>query len=166
MTLRLREQALWSSIPSDPTTGSSTRSSRRRSGSGRFRPADDLSKLPDFSFVTQKGGSGKSTTAASIAVAAFQQGRRVLMLELDRQGTLSDWADARQAGEGAGVRAVRGDRALDSVYHFMRCGTMHDLRGVDAKRTSRRSPGDPYPGGPCRGAANESLESDDDNPSG
>ena len=35
------------------------------------------------SFVTQKGGSGKSTTAASIAVAAFQQGRRVFMLELD-----------------------------------------------------------------------------------
>jgi chromosome partitioning protein len=52
------------------------------------------------SFVTQKGGSGKSTTAASIAVAAFQQGRRVFMLELDRQGTLSNWADARQARDG------------------------------------------------------------------
>src|SRR5271166_4857513 len=52
------------------------------------------------SFVTQKGGSGKSTTAASIAVAAHQQGRRVFMLELDRQGTLSDWAEARQAEDG------------------------------------------------------------------
>ena len=49
------------------------------------------------SFVTQKGGSGKSTTAASVAVAAFQQGRRVFMLELDRQGTLSDWIESRQS---------------------------------------------------------------------
>ena len=50
-----------------------------------------------ISFVTQKGGSGKSTTAASIAVAAFQGGRRVFMLELDRQGTLSDWVEKREA---------------------------------------------------------------------
>ena len=50
-----------------------------------------------ISFVTQKGGSGKSTTGASVAVAASEQGRRVFVLELDRQGTLSDWADARQA---------------------------------------------------------------------
>ena len=38
-----------------------------------------------IAFVTQKGGSGKSTTAASIAVAASYQGRRVFVLELDRQ---------------------------------------------------------------------------------
>ena len=53
-----------------------------------------------ISFVTQKGGSGKSTTAASVAVAAFQQGRRVFMLELDQQGTLSDWVESRQADTG------------------------------------------------------------------
>ena len=50
-----------------------------------------------ISFVTQKGGSGKSTTAASVAVAAFQEGRRVFMLELDRQGTLSDWIESRKS---------------------------------------------------------------------
>jgi len=60
------------------------------------------------SFVTQKGGSGKSTTAASIAVAAFQQGRRVFLLELDRQGTLSDWADARQAEAGPDFERIEG----------------------------------------------------------
>lgn len=53
-----------------------------------------------ISFVTQKGGSGKSTTAASVAVAAFQQGRHVFILELDRQGTLSDWNESRQSEEG------------------------------------------------------------------
>ena len=51
-------------------------------------------------FVTQKGGSGKSTTAASVAVAAFEQGKKVFLLELDRQGTLTDWYEARKAEEG------------------------------------------------------------------
>lgn len=52
------------------------------------------------SFVTQKGGSGKSTTAASVAVAAFEEGRRVFILELDRQGALTDWAENRKTEEG------------------------------------------------------------------
>jgi len=52
------------------------------------------------SFVTQKGGSGKSTTAASVAIAAYQSGRRVFVLELDRQGTLSDWMEARPTDDG------------------------------------------------------------------
>ena len=53
-----------------------------------------------ISFVTQKGGSGKSTTAASVAVAAFQAGRKVFMLEMDKQGTLSDWYENRKAENG------------------------------------------------------------------
>lgn len=53
-----------------------------------------------ISFVTQKGGSGKSTTAASVAVAAFEEGRRVFMLELDKQGTLTDWTESRAAEKG------------------------------------------------------------------
>ena len=58
------------------------------------------------SFVTQKGGSGKSTTAASVAVAAFQAGRRVFLIEIDRQGSLSDWAESRQAETGPDVERV------------------------------------------------------------
>ena len=53
-----------------------------------------------ISFVTAKGGSGKSTTAASIAVAAMQDAQRVFVLELDRQGTLSDWIESRQSESG------------------------------------------------------------------
>jgi chromosome partitioning protein len=37
------------------------------------------------SLVTQKGGSGKSTLAASIAVVACERGKRVFVLEIDRQ---------------------------------------------------------------------------------
>ncbi|NTC29385.1 ParA family protein, partial [Agrobacterium tumefaciens] len=47
--------------------------------------------------VTQKGGSGKSSLAASIAVAAEQAGERVFMLDLDRQGTLANWINRRTA---------------------------------------------------------------------
>jgi len=38
------------------------------------------------SFVTQKGGSGKSTLCISLAVAAQEAGRNVCILEMDRQG--------------------------------------------------------------------------------
>lgn len=47
--------------------------------------------------VTQKGGSGKSTLAANIAVAAEEAGERVFLLDLDRQGTLANWIERREA---------------------------------------------------------------------
>ena len=50
-----------------------------------------------ISFVTQKGGSGKSTLAASCAVRAIECGHKVFVLEMDRQGTLSDWTQQRTA---------------------------------------------------------------------
>jgi chromosome partitioning protein len=50
-----------------------------------------------LAFVTQKGGSGKSTLASSIAVAAFEQGERVCLIDLDPQATLVNWARARAA---------------------------------------------------------------------
>ncbi len=90
------------------------------------------------SFVTQKGGSGKSTTAASIAVAAFQQGRRVFMLELDRQGTLSDWSDARQAEEGPEFERIDAT-ALDKAIGTLRQAgyelVVVDTPGVDSPAT-------------------------------
>lgn len=50
-----------------------------------------------LALVTQKGGSGKSTLAANLAVAAEAAGERVFLLELDRQGTLSNWIARRTA---------------------------------------------------------------------
>jgi chromosome partitioning protein len=90
-----------------------------------------------ISFVTQKGGSGKSSTAASIAVAAVQDGRRVFLLELDRQGTLSDWADARQAEEPAFERidATALDRALATLREAAYDLVVVDTPGVDSPAT-------------------------------
>lgn len=50
-----------------------------------------------ISFVSQKGGSGKSCLSTSIAVAAEQGGLRVLMLDMDSQGSAEAWYQDREA---------------------------------------------------------------------
>src|SRR5262245_21088543 len=42
-----------------------------------------------------KGGSGKSTLAINLCAAAYLEGLRVLLIDLDRQGTALDWAAQR-----------------------------------------------------------------------
>src|SRR5450759_3558865 len=91
------------------------------------------------SFVTQNGGSGKSTTAASVAVAAFQQGRRVFMLELDRQGTLSDWTESRKADEGPDFERFDAT-ALDQALSMLKAEgydlVVIDTAGIDSPATN------------------------------
>jgi chromosome partitioning protein len=50
-----------------------------------------------IALVTQKGGTGKTTLAVSLAIAAQEAGERVLALDLDPQGSLQAWGDLRQA---------------------------------------------------------------------
>ena len=45
-------------------------------------------------FVTGKGGVGKSTVAAALALLASQQGKRTLVVEVDAKGNLSDFFEA------------------------------------------------------------------------
>jgi chromosome partitioning protein len=51
------------------------------------------------SFVTQKGGTGKSTLASSLAVAAHEAGDCVSILDLDPQQSLVKWSMNRQKGD-------------------------------------------------------------------
>ena len=48
-----------------------------------------------IALVTQKGGTGKSTLATGLAVAAMEAGETVLALDMDPQGTLAAWAEMR-----------------------------------------------------------------------
>ncbi len=50
-----------------------------------------------IALITQKGGAGKTTLAASLAVAATEAGETVVALDLDPQGSLSAWGDDRSA---------------------------------------------------------------------
>lgn len=54
-----------------------------------------------LTFAQQKGGSGKTTLLTQIAVALAEDGRRVTLIDLDPQRTLSAWVDQRiqHAGE-------------------------------------------------------------------
>ena len=49
-----------------------------------------------IAFLTQKGGTGKTTLAASVAVAAASAGENVIALDLDPQGSLVRWATRRE----------------------------------------------------------------------
>ncbi len=51
--------------------------------------------MRSMALLTQKGGSGKTTLAASLAAAAADAGERVIALDLDPQGSLWAWGKRR-----------------------------------------------------------------------
>ena len=57
-------------------------------GAPPFRPLSQR-RTPIFSLVNLKGGVGKTTITANLAVAMSQHGWRVLVVDLDYQGSLS-----------------------------------------------------------------------------
>ncbi len=50
-----------------------------------------------ISFVTQKGGSGKTTLAINCAVVASRKNKKVLIIDMDRQGTAESWYQDRDS---------------------------------------------------------------------
>jgi len=70
-----------------------------------------------IAFVTQKGGSGKTTLAFCCAVAAQEHGAKVLLLDMDAQGTAEAWYQDREADtpQLARVDAVHLTQALEAA---------------------------------------------------
>ena len=50
-----------------------------------------------IAFLTQKGGAGKTTLAASLAAAGAAAGERVIALDIDPQGSLARWGKRRES---------------------------------------------------------------------
>lgn len=91
-----------------------------------------------IAFVTQKGGAGKSTLCASVAVAAVEAGKSVCILEIDRQATITDWAKNREA-EAPEVAQVAADRLPETLEKIQRGSYDYvfiDTPGVDNPGTT------------------------------
>lgn len=95
--------------------------------------------MPVISFVTQKGGSGKTTLAINCAVAASRSRGRVLLLDMDPQGSAVAWYLRREGEEQPLV--VRGTAAeLGKVAELVRANQFEwiliDTPGRDDATTS------------------------------
>lgn len=82
----------------------------------------------------QKGGAGKTTLVAHLAIAFAQAGRSVATVDIDPQGSLSRWVEAREAAAGAGApafthRQITGWRTAAEVERLARD---HDVVVIDS----------------------------------
>src|SRR3954465_506105 len=78
----------------DNVGNSETQAMRERgrfSGGGRMRT---------IAVVNQKGGSAKTTTSVNLAATLAENGRRVLLIDLDPQHSATAWYDVVPDGQG------------------------------------------------------------------
>lgn len=90
-----------------------------------------------ITFVTQKGGSGKSTLCISLAIAAQEAGHSVCILEMDRQATISDWAEhrTRESPEVAQIDAAQLEGVIKQLRETAYDYVFIDTPGVDSPGT-------------------------------
>ena len=86
-------------------------------------PSDLLDR--QLIFVTGKGGVGKTTVAAGLALLAAQRGKRTLVCEVDAKGNLADFYeggpnafDAREVQPGLFSMAMDTERSLDEYLRL------------------------------------------------
>ena len=82
----------------------------------------------------QKGGAGKSTIAASLAIAMRQKGLRVAVLDIDPQESLTSWYNARKkfvGKEGPDITFVSLSSLWGLRIEIERTKNSHDIVIID-----------------------------------
>lgn len=87
-------------------------------------------------FAGQKGGSGKSTLASNAAAWLARNGKDVMLVDADRQGTCSRWSEYREEDSKLPVvqcvqkyeRITKALKDLNSRYEYVIC----DVAGRDS----------------------------------
>jgi chromosome partitioning protein len=93
--------------------------------------------MKTIALVTQKGGTGKSSLAVSLAVAAQDAGQTSYILDLDPQGTAKNWYERREA-ETPQVAAIDANQVPVAVSTLAAQGVdllIIDTAGVDTPAT-------------------------------
>lgn len=93
--------------------------------------------MKTIALVTQKGGTGKSSIAVSLAVAAAETGHNSYVLDLDPQGTSKNWFERRVADtpQVAAIEASQVERALIALRQQEYDLVIIDTAGVDTPAT-------------------------------
>jgi len=88
-----------------------------------------------WTFITQKGGAGKSTLTTNISVYAAEEGEKVLILDVDPQSTSSKWWERREEEAYPDLKKIKPDE-FDEALELARVGgyslVLVDTAGVHA----------------------------------
>ncbi len=86
-----------------------------------------------ITIAQQKGGAGKTTMAAHLAIAWAQSGQHVALLDIDPQGSLSQWYAIREElqlnNENLTLTAVSGWRVRNDIDRLKHT---HDILVIDS----------------------------------
>ncbi|MDF2965045.1 MAG: cobyrinic acid a,c-diamide synthase [Rickettsiaceae bacterium] len=82
----------------------------------------------------QKGGAGKSTISAHLAVAFSQGINRVALIDIDPQGSTTNWYDIRETKYGEGYTGITFVKAsgLRLANEISRLRATHDIIIIDS----------------------------------
>lgn len=86
-----------------------------------------------LSFVNQKGGVGKTTSALNIGAALALEGKNVLLIDLDPQGSLSKCAGFRSLDGPTTYEVIKGDADINQAIKTKQGAAAYDILPTDIR---------------------------------